>query len=341
MTDASEAAIEAPVAVPPLLVIAGSTATGKTALAIDVAEALAGEGTHAEIISADSRQVFRGLDIGTAKASDQDRARVPHHGLDLVDPDVSFSVAEFVAHARGELARMAADPTHERTVAILAGGTGLYLRAIARGLDVDALPADATIRARIEAELSADGVTAAAVRLTALAPTLAAGVDLNNPRRVARALEIAELRGDAPLPVPRGYAAPVGWIGLDVRSRVHDAWIERRARDQFAAGLLDEARALRERFDPGRPAFSAIGYREAWSVLDGESTLEEAIAADAQRNRAFARRQRTWFRSEPDIAWLDPSQVELLPASLALARRLLRTGSAERGGPVAPILGRP
>ena len=321
---AAAAVVEASPAVPPLLVIAGPTATGKTGLAIDLAEALEGEGTHAEIISADSRQVFRGLDIGTAKASLQDRARVPHHGLDLVDPDAAFSVAEFVAHARGELARMGADPAHEKTVAILAGGTGLYLRAIARGLDVDALPADPVIRARIEAEILAHGVVSAAERLTALAPILAVGVDLHNPRRVARALEIAEIRGDAPLPLPRGYGAPVAWIGLDVKGKGHDAWIVRRARQQFTDGLIDEARELRDRYDPSLPAFSAIGYREAWSVLDGEATIDDAIALDAQRSRAFARRQRTWFRSEPDIAWLDPSRVKPLGGALGAARRLLR-----------------
>lgn len=324
--DTTESARDLPSAdraMPPLLLIAGPTATGKTDLAIRLGEALAGEGSHAEIISADSRQVFRGLDLGTAKPSVADRARIPHHGLDLVEPDEPFTVADFVAHARGELARMGADPTLERPVAILAGGTGLYLRAIARGLDVDALPADPVIRARIEAEITAGGVGPAAERLKSLAPVLAAGVDWKNPRRVARALEIAEIRGDAPLPPPRGYPAPVAWVGLDLDAAHHDVWIANRARDQFAAGLIGEAAALRERFDPALPAFSAIGYREAWSVLDGESTLEAAIELDAQRNRAFARRQRTWFRSETDIDWLDPIKRDPLVATLAITRRLL------------------
>jgi tRNA dimethylallyltransferase len=287
---------------PPLLVIAGPTATGKTAVAIAVAEALRSGGIPAEIISADSRQVYRGLDIGTAKVGAADRARVPHHGLDLVDPDQPFSVADFAAHARAALVGIAA----RRGIAILAGGTGLYLRAVARGLDTEALPHDAAIRARVEDEVATAGVDEAAARLRSIAPSLAATVELRNPRRVARALEIAELRGDAPRPEPRGYPAPVRWVGLDVDRATHATWIAQRARAQFDAGLIDEARRLRERFDPTLPAFSAIGYREAWAVLDGTMTREQAIDDDARRNVAFAKRQRTWFRTERDITWLDP-----------------------------------
>ena len=134
---------------PPLLVIAGATATGKTGLAIDVAERLSGEGIVTEIISADSRQVYRGLDIGTAKATIQERRGVPHHGLDLVDPDQPFTVADFSAHARAVLADLAA--RSEPALAILVGGTGLYLRAVARGIDTEALPSDVAVRARLEA----------------------------------------------------------------------------------------------------------------------------------------------------------------------------------------------
>ncbi len=304
-------------AAPPLLVIAGPTATGKTGLAIAIAEALRDEGVTAEIISADSRQVFRGLDIGTAKVGPQERARVPHHGLDLVEPDQPFSVAEFADHARGVLARLG----REGAIAILAGGTGMYLRAIARGLDTDALPHDPGVRARVEAELEAGGIGRAAGRLAIIAPQRAARTDLRNPRRVARALELAELAGDGPPPAPRGYGGRVAWLGLDLAASTHAEWILKRAREQFDAGLVNEARGLRERFDPGLPAFSAIGYREAWAALDGEVTLEQAIEADARRNVAFAKRQRTWFRKEPDVEWLDAA-AEPLPAALDVARRV-------------------
>ncbi len=188
-------------------------------------------------------------------------------------------------------------------MAILAGGTGLYLRAVARGLDTSALPSDPVVRARLERELETDGLAALVERLQRLAPRTATQVDLPNPRRVVRALEIVELQGDVPRPRPRGYPAPVTWLGLRLDQPLHDERIAVRTDAQFRAGLIDEADALRRRFDPGLPAFTAIGYREAWAVLDG--SLDKAAARDlvAQRTRAFARRQNTWFRSEPDIEW--------------------------------------
>ena len=303
---------------PPLLVIAGSTATGKTGLSIAIARALRDAGTLAEIISADSRQVYRGLDIGTAKVPVGERDGIPHHGLDLVDPDEPFSVADFVRVARAALAEIAA----QGGLAILVGGTGLYLRAVARGLDTDALPSDPVVRARVETVLERDGLEPAVARLRTLAPTLASRIDVANPRRVARALEIAELRGDAPPPPPLGYGGSVAWIGLRLAPETHRTWIAGRAREQFDAGLVDEARYLRERFDPALPAFSAIGYREAWAVLDGRLSRDEAIELDAKRNFDFARRQATWFRSEPAIEWLDAAADPAAPA-LVVARRLL------------------
>jgi tRNA dimethylallyltransferase len=309
---------------PPLIVLAGATATGKTGLSIALADALARESRPVEIISADSRQVYRGLDIGTAKVEAATRARIRHHGLDLVEPDEPFSVAEFVAHATEALAGIAG----RGGAAILVGGTGLYLRAVGRGLDVDALPSDATLRSRLEADLARDGLPAAAERLRRTAPKLAATVDLHNPRRVVRALEIAELVGDRPRPLPRGYPGPALWLGLTLDGATHRAWIEGRARAQFDAGLLAEAARLRERHDPALPAFSAIGYREAWTVLDGSATLEEAIAEDVRRNVAFARRQRTWFRSEPGIDWIDAAADPLAPALERVGPFLASTGGS-------------
>jgi tRNA dimethylallyltransferase len=313
------------VSLPPLLVIAGATATGKTGLAIRVALDLTEAGIPAEIISADSRQVYRGLDIGTAKATPAERRGVPHHGLDLVDPDEPFTVADFATHVAGVLGRIAA----AGGLAILVGGTGLYLRAIARGLDTAALPFDPAVRRRVEAELSERGPEAGAARLRALAPTLASRVDLRNPRRLARALEIAEVAGDRPLPEPRGYAGPSTWIGIGLAPDVHRTWIATRARAQFDAGLIDEAAAIRARYDPTLPAFSAIGYREAWALLDGEVSRDAAIERDALRNVAFARRQGTWFRKEPDITWLDAGDApSVLATSVGRAHELLRQRSA-------------
>ncbi|HEV2006532.1 MAG TPA: tRNA (adenosine(37)-N6)-dimethylallyltransferase MiaA [Candidatus Limnocylindrales bacterium] len=310
-------------AMPPLLVLAGATATGKTGLSIAVARRLRDEGVTAEIMSADSRQVYRGLDIGTAKAPAEARAGIPHHGLDLVEPDEPFSVIDFVRHARAALEAIA----ERRGLAILVGGTGLYLRAVAGGLDADALPFDREVRAGIEAGLERDGLAPAVERLRELAPRLASRIDLANPRRVARALEIAELRGDVRPPPPMGYSGPIAWLGLRAPAGAHREWIANRAREQFDAGLIEEARTLRERYDPTLPAFSAIGYREAWAVIDGQLSREAAIELDAKRNVDFAKRQATWFRSEPDIGWLDATE-DNTPRALAAARELYGTGGA-------------
>jgi len=299
---------------PPLVVIGGPTATGKTGLAIALAERLLARGVAAEIVSADSRQVYRGLDIGTAKATATERARVVHHGLDLVDPDQPFTVADFRAHALEALADLAG----RGGVGLLAGGTGLWLRSVFAGIDTDALPSDAAVRQDLERQLLSVGLAPLADRLRALAPTLAARTDLRNPRRVVRALEIASLRGDAPLPAPVGYPGPVLGLQLVVERSTLERRIAARARAQFDAGLVEEARALRERFDPALPAFSAIGYRESWAVIDGACTREEAIALDARRNVQFAKRQRTWFRAEPALAVVDATDDPSRAAIAAL-----------------------
>jgi tRNA dimethylallyltransferase len=261
--------------------------------------------------------VYRGLDIGTAKVPPGERGGVPHHGLDLVDPDEPFSVADFVRHARGVLADLAG----RDGIAILAGGTGLYLRAIRQGLAFGDLPSDPAARAEARSILRAEGLEGGAARLARLAPGLTRRIDLANPRRVERALEIALLRGDEPVPAPTGYPGPTVALGLTVEPAIHQTWIANRARAQFEAGLLDEADALRRRFDPTLPAFSAIGYREAWAVLDGELTVKVAIEADARRNIAFARRQKTWFRAEPAVAWLDATKDDPLQVAVEGVRR--------------------
>jgi tRNA dimethylallyltransferase len=244
---------------------------------------------------------------------------VPHHGLDLVDPDVRFTVTDFADHAGTALAGIAA----AGGFAILVGGTGLYLRAVARGLPAESLPHDAAIRADLEAELAADGLAALAGRLEALAPLRASRTDLRNPRRVVRALEIATIAGDRPPPPWRGYPAPVAWLGLALDRAVHGRRVDERTRAQFAVGLLEEAGALRDRWNVSAPAFSAIGYREAWAVIDGALGRDAAIELMTQRTTAFARRQSTWFRAEPDVEWLDVEAIDPLPRALEVARGLL------------------
>jgi tRNA dimethylallyltransferase len=308
-----------PEALPPLIVLAGTTASGKTALSLSLADALSARGVAAEIISADSRQVYRGMDIGTAKVTAEERTRIPHYGLDLVDPDQPFSVSDFIAHTAAVLPAIA----ERGAVAILAGGTGFYLRAVARGLDVEALPWDADVRAAVEAALIADGLPALAEELKTLAPTRAAEVDLRNPRRVVRALEIARLQGDVPLPTPRGYGRDVLWIGLSVEGPVLRQRINDRAKAQFEAGLVEETRSLIARYDATLPSFSGIGYAEALAVIEGRMALEPAIFEDARRNILFARRQATWFRREPGVQWFDATRRQPLEEALESVRTYL------------------
>ncbi len=208
-------------------------------------------------------------------------------------------------------------------VAILAGGTGFYLRAIMQRLDIERLPADPVVRARVREDLAADGLERTYQRLEALAPALAASIERTNPRRVERAMEIALLQGDVPLPAREAYPGPMVALGLHVEPATHQAWIADRARGQFANGLIEEARALRDRWDPSLPAFSAIGYREAWSVIDGDATLADAIEADILRTVAFAKRQRTWFRAEPAFTWIDATGTDPLPTALAAVGTIL------------------
>ncbi|MGH2407260.1 MAG: tRNA (adenosine(37)-N6)-dimethylallyltransferase MiaA [Candidatus Limnocylindrales bacterium] len=316
MTEAIEADSQA---FPPLLVIAGGTATGKTGLSLRLAEALG----DAEIISADSRQVYRGMDIGTAKVSAADRARVPHHGIDVVDPDELFTAADFQRHAYDVLPGIA----ERARLAIMVGGTGLYLRTVARGMPFDADEADPEVRAALESRLEGEGLAALAAELERTAPRMAAVTHLANPRRVVRALERYQLVGDKPPEAPRGYPGPAFWIGLRVDRNEQQRRIEGRAADQFAGGLVAEAVALRERFGVHPRAFSAFGYYEALSVADGEIDEPTAIARDAARTRAYARRQGTWFRSELGIRWVDAND-DPLAAALEAVRPWLERARA-------------
>ncbi len=307
---------ETGVPLPPLVVIAGATATGKTRLSLRLARAIG----DIEIVSADSRQVYRGMDIGTAKVSPSERALVRHHGIDLVDPDEAFSVSLYQRHVLDALATIA----RRRRIALLVGGTGLYLRAVARGVPLADAPHDPELRARLEADLVALGLAALAGRLQSGAPTVAARTDLSNPRRVVRALERVAAEGDRVPPEPLGYPAPVLWLGLSVEHATHRTWIAHRAAGQYAVGLVREAARLADRFDPSLPSLSAIGYREAIDVARGRRSTAEALAETIVRTRAYARRQRTWFRAEPGITWLDAT-YDPYPAALPLVRAFLES----------------
>jgi tRNA dimethylallyltransferase len=289
-----------------VIAIVGATASGKSALALRVAERLGGE-----IVSADSRQVYRGLDVGTAKPTLEERARLPHHLIDVVDPGERYDVLRFQHDARAALAAIRG----RGRVALVVGGTGLYVRALLDGLDLAAFPHDAAVRARLESE----SPVLLYERLRAADPQAAARVDPRNVRRVIRYLEIATLAGGA-VPPSRGPAIAALRIGLRPPRDVLVAAIERRVREMVGAGVLDEARALLARgIDPRLPSMSAHGYVHWAAHLRGELDLERAIALTARDVRAYSRRQMTWFRRDAAIRWFDPTATDPLEAILEAA----------------------
>ena len=276
---------------PPLVIVAGPTATGKTDLAIEIALAIRAPGRPADIISADSRQIYRGMDVGTAKPTMAERRGVPHHGLDLVEPDQAFSVADFVEHATGVLAALA----DTEGVAILAGGTGFWIAAVAGGLPVEQLPWDPDVRAVLEADLARDGLPSLVTRLRGLAPARAGRTDLHNPRRVVRALEIATLAGDAPLPTPAGYPGPILRIAVDVARPRAASGVDRAARRDAARwrhppGGGGAPRALRP--GPARLLRASATARPgtSWTVAwTGPATLPSTFAATSPSLAASGR----------------------------------------------------
>jgi tRNA dimethylallyltransferase len=287
---------------PPVFGIVGPTASGKTDLALAVGARL-----PVEILVADSRQVYRGMDIGTAKPDAAARAAVPHHLVDVADPDESFTVADWVRLARVTVAEVAA---RGRTP-MLVGGTGLYVDAFVEGHDYATQPADVERRAALADDLEAEGIDPLLERLARAAPEVAASIDRRNPRRVLRALERAEGGGEAPRRTP--YAGAVRLIGIDRPRDVLYRRVDERARWLFANSLLDEVRGLLAAgYAPDLRPMGGHGYAEAVRHLAGEWTLEQAIETTALRTRQYAKRQLTWFRRDPRITWLDaadgPSQ---------------------------------
>jgi tRNA dimethylallyltransferase len=283
----------------PFLALVGPTASGKTEAGILVAEALG-----AEIVSVDSMLVYRGMDVGTAKPTDEQRARVPHHLLDLVDPRESFSVAAFQAAARE-----AADDIRGRGRApLLVGGSGLYYRAVVDALDFPGT--EPTVRRELELEAVAVGAERLHGRLAGFDPTAAGKIEPGNVRRTVRALEVASITGrpfssfaDAWKDYPAGAVrvAGVRLSGEMLRSR-----IEVRVRAMLAAGWRDEVRDLIDAgFGGWLTATQAIGYAELARHLGGELTLEAASERIVTRTRTLARRQMAWFRRDPRIRWFD------------------------------------
>lgn len=290
----------------PIAVVVGPTAVGKTALAVELALALDGE-----IVTADSMQVYRGMDIGTAKPTLAERRGVPHHLIDVCDPDRTFNVAEYQT-----LAHQAIEEIHARhRLPIVAGGSGLYVKAV---LDEFLFPdegADPTLRQELEAFAEKHGKEALHRRLASVDPEAAGRIHPNDVRRVVRALEVY-LRTGRPFSehvrtvkeAPGRYRAVQ--IGLTRPRSVLYERIDARVDAQIEAGLIDEVRTLMARYPAMPVARQALGYKEMMAYLEGKMSLEDAIDLLKRDTRRFAKRQFTWFRRDPRIQWFDLEELE-------------------------------
>lgn len=282
---------------PLLVIVLGPTGSGKTALSIELARRFQGE-----ILSCDSVAVYRGMELGTAKPSVDERATVPHHLLDMVTPDQTMSAGDWARTAR-RLAREIASREH---LPIVSGGTGLYLRALTEGLAP--LPARCPqLRMRllkIAQQRSAGHLHRLLLRLN---PAAAAAIHPNDTPKLIRALEIALLAGPAAAVTTRDPLQGFRLLRFGLqppRAALYDR-LNRRAAAMFADGLVEETRTLRQQFGAQAPALASLGYREASAVLDGKLSREEAVQLVQQGHRNYAKRQLTWFRREPDVLWFE------------------------------------
>lgn len=299
----------------PLVVIVGATGTGKSELSLDVAEGLSAAGVPAEVVNADAMQLYRGMDIGTAKLPEAERRGIPHHLLDVLDPRDEASVADYQLDARAAIDDIAA----RGAVPILVGGSGLYVSSVIQ--DFRFPGTDAEIRARLEAELLVVGPGLLHARLKERDPAAAAAIGPSNGRRLVRALEVIEITGEefgSGLPEHSEPWREHVTIGLQAPRDELVPRLDERVRRMWAAGILDEVERLRPA-GLGVTASRAIGYAQALAQLDGELTELEAIEQTAALTRRYARRQVGWFRRYRDATWLGYDDPNRTAAALRLA----------------------
>ena len=292
----------------PLIVLIGPTASGKSSLAVHTAELAASRGQAAEIINGDSMVVYRGMDIGTAKPSTDELARVPHHLVDILDITQTASVADFQALARGKIAELRS----RDVLPILVGGSSLYIRAIVDHFEFPGT--DPAVRARWSAELDRLGPAALHAVLAQRDPAAAAAILPGNGRRVVRALEVLELTGSfsPKLPEPVYELPDVHQFGLQLERDELDTRIAARVDQMWADGFVDEVRGLVDQgLRSGLTASRGLGYQQVLAYLAGELTEDEARQATIDGTRRFARKQLGWFRRDPRISWLDASAPDL------------------------------
>lgn len=302
----------------PLLAVVGPTCTGKTRLAVQLAVHLA----PAELLNADSRQVRRGLRVGTCAPTQADLRGIRCHLVDLCNPGEPFTVADWIEAAKLTLA----DIDARGALAIVVGGTGLYVTALLDGFDFASTAPAPESRAVRDAEAATPaGLRALAEELSRRDPTGAARTDLRNPRRVVRALEILDARaGGLDAARGRGEPLPAVILGLHPPAAVHRAWIEERTERMFReGGLLDEVRTLREAgLSTTSLAASGIGYREALAVIEGDASQDAALETTVQRTLRYAKAQRTYWRRDHRVEWLNPVHVDALSLAGQLRPRL-------------------
>ncbi|PGH46100.1 tRNA (adenosine(37)-N6)-dimethylallyltransferase MiaA [Micromonospora sp. WMMA1996] len=291
-----------------VVAVVGPTAAGKSALSIALAHTLGGE-----VVNADSMQLYRGMDVGTAKLTPAEREGVPHHLLDIWPVTEPASVAEYQ-----KLARAAVDDILARgRVPLLVGGSGLYVRAVLEQFEFPGT--DPALRERLEAELAEVGPAPLHARLAEADPQAAAGILPTNGRRIVRALEVVELTGapfTASLPAPTPYYPSVQ-LGVDLDTALLDERIALRVDRMWADGLVDEVRTLVDAGLPGgRTASRALGYQQVLRFLAGELTETQAYEDTIRATRRFVRRQRSWFRRDPRVHWLDSASPTFLDTAL-------------------------
>ncbi|MFQ6172714.1 tRNA (adenosine(37)-N6)-dimethylallyltransferase MiaA [Oryzobacter sp. R7] len=306
---------------PLVVAVVGPTATGKSDLGVALAHRLGGE-----VVGADASQLYRGMDVGTAKLTPEEREGVPHHQLDVLDVTEEATVAGYQRHARADL-----DAVLGRgKVPLVVGGSGLYVRALLDRLDIP--PTDPDVRRRLEQRAGAEGTAALLDELRAVDPAAAEAIEPRNTRRIVRALEVVELTGrpfSATMPT-RESLRPTLLLGLRTDREGLDRRIERRTRRMFDSGLVEETRALVDLgLREGRTASRAVGYAQALAVIDGTATVEEAVVDTALRTRRLVRRQESWFGADPRVHWLDARDPDLVDRAEALVEE---AGAAARRG---------
>jgi len=284
---------------PPLVAVVGPTASGKSGLGVDLAAALGGE-----VVNADAMALYRGMDVGTAKLTPAERDGVPHHLLDVLDVTETASVAAYQRAARAAVDELRA----AGRTPVLVGGSGLYVQAVVDELEFPGT--DSGLRAELEAELAAVGPAALHTRLAVVDPAAAADVLPSNGRRIVRALEVVTLTG-RPFPARLATGGPPRYdavlLGVDRPTPELDERVGRRVARMFSGGLVAETRALLDQgLRDGRTASRALGYQQVASALDGDGDLAAAGAETVRATRRFVRRQRSWFRRDRRIVWLEP-----------------------------------